>query len=296
LAYLAARLPATYAAAAAALNRIPDEAFGSAVSVLDLGAGPGTATWAFRARRADLKRAHLIESDPGMLDHARALAAAFPDLSVEASEGDLLERLAGAEPADWVLMAYVLSEVAPEKRALLLEAAWDKAKEGVLLLEPGTPETSRCVLEARTLWAAKGGSLLGPCPQAGACPMETAPGQAVPGSVAWCHFSARLERRGLHRAVKAAGLGYEDEKFSWVAFSKRPGLKPAFPYRLHSDPHRGNRHITLDVCGPQGRREELFYNRRDTPYGVRRDARRLRWGDGWDPSDPAHAQEEGDED
>src|SRR5882757_9006731 len=50
LAYLAARLPATYAAVQAVLRQVPDAALEGATTVLDLGAGPGTATWALFER------------------------------------------------------------------------------------------------------------------------------------------------------------------------------------------------------------------------------------------------------
>ena len=45
-AYLAARLPATYAAVSAALASVPGDVLATVHTLLDLGAGPGTATWA----------------------------------------------------------------------------------------------------------------------------------------------------------------------------------------------------------------------------------------------------------
>jgi ribosomal protein RSM22 (predicted rRNA methylase) len=116
------------------------------------------------------------------------------------------------------------------------------------------------------------------------------------GIPAWCHFSVRLERRGLHKAVKGGRLGYEDEKFSWIYVSKEEKAPPATRFRLHSDPRRINRNITLAVCDSDGKRRELFYKRRDTAYGLRHAARQKHWGDAWNPDGPFAQPEAAEED
>jgi ribosomal protein RSM22 (predicted rRNA methylase) len=289
LAYLAARFPATYAAAQAALRQVPDAALDGCQSVLDLGAGPGTATWALMERLPTLQQATFLESEPEMLGHAQALAGAFEPLKVTVTPGDLRQRLAEAPQHDIVVMAYVLSELDEASQLSLLDQAWAKADRGLFLLEPGTPETSRRVLVARDQLLKAGGRLVGPCPQEGACPMaekdkfQWKMAKDKPEGSYWCHFSIRLERRGLHHMVKSGVLGYEDEKFSWLYVTKGTNPGPAYPYRLHSDPKRVNRHIELKVCDHDGKLDTLFYNRRDTAQNIRNAARRLNWGFGWDP-------------
>jgi ribosomal protein RSM22 (predicted rRNA methylase) len=288
LGYLAGRLPATYAAAQSAFAQVPDGAFEGVRSALDLGAGPGTATWALMERWPLLAQAHFLENDPEMLRQAQALAAAFPGLKLSLKSGDLAAQLRASPPQDLVLMAYVLSELDEAGQGALLECAWSKAERGLFLLEPGTPETSRRVAMARTQLIGLGGRVLAPCPQDGPCPAASQPW--------WCHFSVRLERRGLHKLVKGGDLGYEDERFSWLFVSKL-GQSVA-PYRLHADPRRRNRNLTLDVCDADGKRRELFYDRRKTAANLRQAARRLRWGDAWDPDKlpPTEAGEQDDDD
>ncbi len=276
LGYLAARFPATYSAVAAAAARIPDLALHACASVLDVGAGPGTAVWALHQRFPGIKNARLFDRNEGMLAHAEAFAAAAPGLEVTLERGDALELLTQAPSADLVVMAYALGEFEESRRAELLARAWEKCAQGVLLVEPGTPEGFRAVLAAREVWTAQGGRVVAPCPQQGPCPMA--------GGESWCHFSQRLERRGQHRGVKGGQLGYEDEKFSWLFVSKDPDARPAAPYRLHAFPRRVNRNIALDVCDFEGARRTYFYRRRETPFGIRMAARRLAWGDGWDPA------------
>jgi ribosomal protein RSM22 (predicted rRNA methylase) len=284
LGYLAGRLPATYAAAQSALRQVPDAALAGVTTALDLGSGPGTATWALLERWPSLAQAQFVESDPEMLRQAQALAAAFPALKVSLKSGDLGAQLQASPSHDVVLMAYVLSELDEMGQSDLLANAWAKAERGLFLLEPGTPETSRRVALARSQLVGLGGHVVAPCPQDGTCP---ALGQAW-----WCHFSVRLERRGLHKLVKGGDLGYEDERFSWLFVSKQ--ALPAAPFRLHADPHRRNRNLTLDVCDQEGKRRELFYDRRKTAANLRQAARRLSWGDGWNPAavPPAAAGEE----
>lgn len=276
LGYLAARLPATYAAASAALAQVPDAHLQDIHSVLDLGSGPGTATWALKERWPLLNEATFLESEPEMLGHAQALAGAYPDFKVSMRPGDLQTRLAEAEPHDMVILAYVLSELDEAGQKDLLSKAWAKAKRGLFLIEPGTPDASRRLLTARTQLVGEKGQIVAPCPQNGTCPAEK-------GDF-WCHFSIRLERRGLHKMVKDAEIGYEDEKFSWIYVSKDPSALPAALNRLHAFPRRKNRHIALDVCDSRGKRQEIFLNRRTTPANIRSAARRLNWGDAWDPA------------
>jgi ribosomal protein RSM22 (predicted rRNA methylase) len=284
LGYLAARLPATYAAAQFALRQVPDAVLAGAESVLDLGAGPGTATWALLERWPGLKQATWLERDKGMLVQGQALAAAFPQLKVTALESDLSEAsaLTKLEAHDIVLWSYGLSELPEAQQVETLERAWALAKIGLLVVEPGTPAASGRLLQLRKHLIGLGAFVAAPCPQNGTCPLAGLP--ATPEKPApWCHFGERLERRGLHKLVKGGDRGYEDEKFSYFFFAKE---KPAYtpPMRLLAGPRRVNRHINLDVCNADGKREAIFLNRRDTPYHIRHAARQMNWGFAWDPA------------
>jgi ribosomal protein RSM22 (predicted rRNA methylase) len=83
--------------------------------------------------------------------------------------------------------------------------------------------------------------MIAPCPCAGACPIVDPD---------WCHFAARVERSSLHRRVKGGVLGYEDEKYSYVAVA-REAVAMA-PSRIVGRPRHHPGLIELPTCTPAG--------------------------------------------
>src|SRR5258708_30462421 len=74
-AYLAVRMPATYAAIWRVFSEIQQLAPQAAItSMLDLGAGPGTTTFAAAEIFPSLQQATLIETDTALIELGRALA------------------------------------------------------------------------------------------------------------------------------------------------------------------------------------------------------------------------------
>ena len=110
LAYAVVRMPATYAALRAALAQasrvIPDFA---PQTVLDIGAGPGTATWAACGAWPSLERATLIDGNAHLLALADALRP--PSLAVTTLQSLFAAALAETPGADIVMASYVLAEM-----------------------------------------------------------------------------------------------------------------------------------------------------------------------------------------
>ena len=165
------------------------------------------------------------------------------------------------EPHDLVILAYSAGEMAPPPLARL----WQAARVALILIEPGTPRGFANIRAARSELLAAGAHMIAPCPAAGACPVVD------PG---WCHFAARVERSSLHRRIKNAGLGYEDEKYSYVALARDPA-GPA-PSRIVGRPAPSSR---PDRAG------DLHARRLDRPVRVSkrerdrfRAARHAQWG------------------
>src|SRR5262249_4794506 len=101
------------------------------------------------------------------------------------------------------------------------------------------------------------------------CPMLHLPGQ-------WCHFAARVERTSIHRRIKDASLGHEDEKFSYVVFSRNTTSRASA--RIIRHPLKRTGHVKLQLCAQQGLKPETVSRRQKELYHAARD---VKWGDAW---------------
>jgi ribosomal protein RSM22 (predicted rRNA methylase) len=250
-AYLVTRMPATFAAAYAALREVARA--GAIGSILDAGAGTGAACLAARAHFPDAALT-MIERD---FAHAAAARQWLPDARLVAAD---ITRLEALPPHDLVIAAYSLSEVGAPLAARL----WQAARVALVLIEPGTPRGFALIRQVRDELLAAGAHMLAPCPAETACPL------AKPD---WCHFAARVERSSLHRRVKGGELGYEDEKFSYVVLARRPVALPAARIIRHPQHRPGL--ISLETCTAAGLRSERVTKRDRERF---RAARKAAWG------------------
>jgi ribosomal protein RSM22 (predicted rRNA methylase) len=273
-AYLAVRLPATYAALRRVFAEINLQAPQAEItSMLDLGAGPGTALFAASQQFASLRHATLVEADAEWIALGKRVAAPpkLPGaLNVQWSKQDLRSGLS-CEKHDLVVIAYTLGELSQAAADAVLHKAWKCAGKFLVVIEPGTRRGFAAVNAARSALIAHAAHafILAPCPHAGACPMAAA------GD--WCHFSQRVERTSQHRQLKGGDLGYEDEKFSYVAAAKF-AMPPAGP-RIVRHPGKHSGHVQLALCMPQGRIESRTVTRSSKEAYKR--ARKAEWGDVW---------------
>jgi ribosomal protein RSM22 (predicted rRNA methylase) len=265
LAYALARMPATYAAVSACLNALlearPDFA---PQTLLDVGAGPGTASWS--EAFPSLTSLTLLDTNPVL----RALALdlqrgnmRFGGLNYDV--GEARAALAKAESADLVIASYLIGELAETERKSLAEAMWAKARDALLIVEPGTPAGYARILNARTQLIASGAHVLAPCPHDNACPLQ-APD--------WCHFSQRLARSRAHKQVKGADVPFEDERFAYVVLTRAPAT--AHTSRILAQPVVGKAEISAKLCTVHGVATAKAPRRDKAAYAA---ARHWRWGD-----------------
>lgn len=269
-AYLAVRVPATFAAnhhVFAELRRLAPEA--GITSVLDLGAGPGTALYAAAEVFPELARASMIDGDASLIDLGRHLAEQSSHPAIRAATW-LQKDLNGSlrlEPHDLVVISYALNELPRAAERLVLQA-WQYARQFLVVVEPGTMRGFGFINAARTQLIAAGAHILAPCPHALECPMAAA------GD--WCHFAQRVERTSLHRQLKAGVLGHEDEKFSYVIASRNQF--PSAKARIVRRPQKHSGHVQLTLCTPQGLVKRTITKSQKEDY---RRARKAEWGGWW---------------
>ncbi|MEW6768920.1 MAG: small ribosomal subunit Rsm22 family protein [Pseudomonadota bacterium] len=267
LAYALVRMPATYAALSACLNAIAEARPEFAPnSLLDVGAGPGTATWAAAKAFSSLEEFALIDSN----DSLRALALELANASSAIAapnymKGDAATLLATSQPADLVVASYVAGELGDTTRTNLADAMWSRTKDTLLIVEPGTPAGYARIIGLRAHLIAKGAHVVAPCPHDLACPLE-APD--------WCHFSQRLARSRAHKQIKGADVPFEDEKFSYVALSRMPVRER--PSRVLAQPKISKVAVTMKVCAAGGAGTKNVPHRDKQNYSI---ARKLNWGD-----------------
>ncbi len=253
LAYVAVRLPATYAAVRATFDAIAEARPDFAPrTMLDIGAGPATALWAAADCWPALADALLVEASP-------LLRACGEELAAEADLPNMTWRIANVAsdaidgaPRDLVALAYVLNELTPNARQLTLERLWRLTADTLVIVEPGTPAGWQRILAARRQLIESGAHVIAPCPHAHECPLQPPD---------WCHFARRVARSRLHRQAKGADVPWEDEKFSYVALSRRPA--PAAGARVIARPRKASGRVTLKLCRPDGSAADQLFSRRD---------------------------------
>lgn len=267
-AYLVARAPATFAATARVLAQaaeaLPDM---QPSSLLDLGAGPGTASWAALRQWPSLSRLTLVEEAPAFARLAEALCAGSGIDVLQAARlcHGTLQALAPDEHADVVLASYVLAELPLDAMPETVAAIWQRAGQTLVLVEPGTPQGFARIHAARKMLLASGAQLAAPCTHGGDCPMAGGD---------WCHFKVRLPRSRLHMHAKGATVPFEDEAFSYLVATRMPVRVGG--HRVLAPPQLGKAGVSLKLCGGEG------FTNRHVPARDRdafKPAKKLQWGD-----------------
>jgi len=257
-AYLVTRMPATFAAAHAVLRELRERLGARPISsVLDIGAGAGAASLAARACFPAIEAITMVERDAAL---AAAAGQWLPEAALMLED---VTRVKPLPPHDLVIAAYSLGEIAEPMAARL----WQAARVALVVVEPGTPRGYALILKARQELLEAGACMAAPCPAATPCPL------AAPD---WCHFAARVERSSIHRRIKDGELGYEDEKFSYLAVAREPVDLPAS--RIIRRPRQHPGLIELETCTPAGLQSVR------APHHDRqlfRAARKAAWGAAW---------------
>ena len=256
LAYALARMPATHTVCEAVFARLmevwPDFA---PATLLDVGAGPGTAGWA----------AHGVWPDMAitMLDANAALRGLAGKLMPQAAilAGDIS---ASRPPAELVVASYVLAELPQDRAASVAADLWRDARQALVLIEPGTPHGFTRIRAARAALIANGARIAAPCTHDNECPMR---------GDDWCHFSQRLARSRDHMLLKDANVPFEDERYSYVIAVREKRSDGA---RILAPPVEAKPGLTFKLCDGDGLHAQ-FVPARDKEETRR--VRRKGWGD-----------------
>lgn len=238
VAYAVSRMPATYGAVYSALEHslemMPNERI---TSLLDVGAGTGTATWAVN-ELLDVESNICVENEDYMLNLGKILMKNVIDNVQWIKKNIITDNI--EQKADLVISSYVLNEIKTENRNQILEKLWNSARKLLLIIEPGTPEGYNQIKEIRDYFIKKGANIVAPCAHEKECKISKDD---------WCAFSCRVSRTKVHKMLKEGDAPYEDEKFSYIAISK---TKTEKVNRILRHPKIENGRITLKLCTTEG--------------------------------------------
>ena len=265
IAYLATRLPATFATVFSCMERFshlyPNF---SPTSLLDVGAGPATASLALSFLYPAIQSTYLIEKNLAAIQLGQKLltSSEIANISWMSKDMTLLQEF---PKADLCIFSYSLNEITNIEK--MLEQLIQTRFSVFVFIEPGTPVGYQNILRARAFFLNKKYHVLAPCPHQKPCPIKTPD---------WCHFSVRLERTKLHKMLKGGALGYEDEKYSYLIVSSE-NFNVATQDRIIRHPFIGKGHQKFTVCSTEGLIKERTITKKDKE--VYKNSKDLHWGD-----------------
>ena len=243
--YATSRMPATYAAVYSAFKQILANYNEKMTSLLDVGAGTGAGTWAVNEIN-NINQITCLEREKSMIDIGRKLMKdTILDNAKWKSYNILQDEI--AEKADIVLTSYMINELPEQERENAVLKLWQATNKLMVVIEPGTPEGFKNILNIRNLIKEQGGYIVAPCCCNGECPIKEND---------WCAFYARVARTSMHRQAKGGKLGYEDEKFSYIAFSKIP--VEIAGERILRHPQINSGFVKVKLCTADGIQEKTY--------------------------------------
>ena len=243
--YVISRMPATYAAVYSAFKQILANYNEKMTSLLDVGAGTGTGTWAVNEIE-NMSQITCLEIEKSMSNIGKKLMKNTALDNVQWKSYDILQDEI-VEKADIVLTSYMINELPEQEREKVVLKLWQATDKLMVVIEPGTPEGFKNILNIRNLIKEQGGYIVAPCCCNDGCPIKEND---------WCAFYARVARSSIHRQAKGGNLGYEDEKFSYIAFSKMP--VDITGERILRHPQINSGFVKVKLCTADGIQEKTY--------------------------------------
>jgi ribosomal protein RSM22 (predicted rRNA methylase) len=243
--YVISRMPATYAAVYSVFKQILVNYDEKITSLLDVGAGTGAGTWAVNEIE-NMSQITCLEREKSMSNIGKKLMKNTVLDNVQWKSYDILQDEI-VEKADIVLTSYMINELPEQEREKAVLKLWQATDKLMVVIEPGTPEGFKNILNIRNLIKEQGGYIVAPCCCNGECPIKEND---------WCAFYARVARSSIHRQAKGGNLGYEDEKFSYIAFSKTP--VEITGERILRHPQINSGFVKVKLCTADGIQEKTY--------------------------------------
>lgn len=260
--YLLSRLPATYNVSYQVLEMLKEYPI---KSMIDIGAGPATSTYAALELFEGLEKLTLVERNKFFLDFSRStLEQEFENITANFIKSDIQTHTFD-QSHDLAVIAYVINELEEKKKEELITKVWAKTNRFLVVIEPGTPKGFENIRKIRSLLLTLEANIIAPCTHINDCPISGGD---------WCHFYKRIERNRMQKYLKTATESYEDEKYAYMIFTKD---KIAYEdkKRIIRFPQILKGHSDLHVCSNKGI-ENITISAKNPDY---KKLKKLDWGD-----------------
>ena len=210
ISYSVIRMPATYSAIRTCLEKIIELKAFKINSLLDIGSGTGAAEWAV-LDVFDINDIVCLEREKAMRDLSKNYFSYNEALrNVKFIEADILKEDLNISK-DLCILSYMINELSEENRLKVIDKVLKCTNKVLLIVEPGTPEGFKNIRKIRDYAFEKGYEIIAPCTGFnGRCDIPKDD---------WCASSVRVQRTKIHKYLKDAEVGFEDEKFSYVAIN-----------------------------------------------------------------------------
>ena len=257
LAYIASRLPATYSAISSVLLGVKETFDNLEVkTVIDVGAGPGTATIAIN-NILGKKSVTLIERNPDMIEVGKQLLSEL-ECECEWVQNDIKDF---SKNADLIISAYMFNEMDENAVKDLVQKLYTKADKALVIVDNGTKDAFSMMKIVRETLISIGANILAPCANESECQNE------------WCHFSARVGRTKLHKILKGGDAPFEDEKFTYLVATKVPSENHD---RILRHPKILKGRVELELCTKNGIEHKTITKTQKEIFKI---ARKSTWGE-----------------
>lgn len=243
--YVVSRMPATYASVYAAFKSVKENYKEELTTLLDIGAGTGAATWAIDELQ-QIENIKCLERELNMIKIGKQLMLNTKLSKAEWEQYDILQDDI-KEQADIIVSSYMLNEISENRKEEVIQKLWEATNKLLLIIEPGTPAGFKNILKVREKLLQNGGYIVAPCGHQGKCTITEND---------WCAFYARVERSSIHKQAKKGELGYEDEKFSYIAFSKK--LVKNNNIRILRHPQINKGYVKVKICTEEGIQQKVY--------------------------------------
>lgn len=209
LIYSIIRMPATYCANYMALKYTLELTNSKINSVIDVGTGTGSMVWALY-NSLNINNFICIEREEVMKKLAQKL---MNNINIIANwqDKDIVKESIN-DRADLVTACYMLNEIKKENRYIAIDKLYKATNELLLIVEPGTPEGFEIIKQVQKYAIENKAYIIAPCTSQSICTLPIND---------WCHATVRVQRSKMHKYLKGGKVPYEDEKFSYIAISKK---------------------------------------------------------------------------